>query len=362
MKSIKSIATKLFLSFFLIILFITINGCSQKKMLRKALITKDYEKSIPIIKKLLKDEPNNSELNGTLGKIYNEQGKFNESIPYLIKAEKLATKDWEYAWTYIELMTSYFGIGYKEKALDYYRKTKEFKGTKNSNNTLHSRELLLGFDELYNDWYSTETDNIIFHFQDTLSIPNMKEYINRRENAFMAINSFFNAKLPKKIDFFVWKSNKEALKHLKNNLGFTRPDLCISHNRPNQTIGHEITHNIVFWIDDLKIRTRFINEGIAVCFDQSKKNYLLKAKQICKKKKIDVTHLWKKGGTYASSILYPIAGAFVKKLIEFDEDKFLLLSKNQTFRNAETIYGKNKLKELINEFNFEINDSESFNN
>ena len=47
----------------------------------------------------------------------------------------------------------------------------------------------------------------------------------------------------------------------------------------NQSAGHEIAHNISYWRNANNQKTRFINEGIGVYFDQNKNDKLKLAKE-----------------------------------------------------------------------------------
>ncbi len=315
---------------------------------------KEFEKVIELGKQLIESEPN--DLDGLLGigKAYNILNEFKKAIPFLDKARDCSEKDWQFAWSYIELMESNFAIGNKEKANEYYKKSLEYNGTKNSSKKLKGLALLFGFDKVYENWETLETENITFHFQNGTSVIDKENYINEREKAFLNINTFFSSDLPKKIDFFVWKSNNDAIKILNKSLGFTKPKYCISHNRDSQSKGHEIAHNISFWFDNSNKRNRFINEGIGVYFDQSNSNRIKKAKNISKKLKIDIKELWLNGKNYSEEILYPVAGAFVENLILLDKERFLELCKNQTYENAELIYGK-ELENIFSDFSNKLN-------
>lgn len=315
---------------------------------------KEFEKVIELGKQVIESEPNDFDGLLGIGKAYNILNEFNNAIAYLEKARDCSEKDWQFAWSNIELMESYFAIGNKEKAKVYYKKSLEFTGTKNSTKKLKSLALLFGFDKAYEDWEIKETENIIFHFQNGTSISDKEQYITERQKAFSNINTFFQSDLPKKIDFFVWKSNDEAIKVLKKSLGFSKPKYCISHNRDNQTKGHEIAHNISFWLDKSNKRNRLINEGIGVYFDQTNTNRLEKAQNAIPNQKIDIKELWINGNKSSEQILYPIAGAFVEYLILLDNKKFLELCKNQSYENAELIYGT-ELEKIISEFNKKLN-------
>ncbi|WP_418602140.1 tetratricopeptide repeat protein [Hwangdonia sp.] len=339
------------------IIFLTVfcvSGYSQKSEMSIAFKNKEFEKVIKLGKQLIESEPNDFDGLLGIGKAYNILNEFNNAIPYLEKAINCSEKDWQFAWSNIELMESNFAIGNLDKAKEYYNKSLEYKGTKNSTKKLKGLALLYGFDEVYENWKILETDNIIFHFQNGTSIIDKENYIKERENAFLNINTFFSSDLPKKIDFFVWKSNEEAMKVLNTSLGFSKPKYCISHNRDNQTKGHEIAHNISFWLDKANTRNRLINEGIGVYFDQTNTNRLEKAKKVIQNQKIDIKELWINGKDYPENILYPIAGAFIKCLVLNDKEKFLELCKKQSYENAELIYGT-ELEKIISEFNENLN-------
>lgn len=331
-----------------------VSSYSQKSEISNAFKNGEFEKVIELGKKILESEPNDFDGLLGIGKAYNNLNEFNNAIPFLDRAKESAEKDWQYTWVNIELMESYFAVGNIKQAKEYYNKSLERKGTKNSTKKLRNLALLFGFDKAYDDWETMETDNVIFHFQNSNSISDKEEYVSERQKAFSNINSFFQSDLPKKIDFFVWKSNEEAMKVLNTSLGFSKPKYCISHNRDNQTKGHEIAHNISFWLDKANTRNRLINEGIGVYFDQTNTNRLEKAKKTVKNKKIDTKELWINGKNYSEQFLYPIAGAFVEYLIEIDKEKFLELCKNQSYENAELIYGA-VLEKIISEFNKKLN-------
>jgi len=335
---------------------ISTTSYSQKEELGNAFKNKNFEKVISICDRILKNNPTDTDALLGIGKSYNSLKQFDKAIPYLITLSENTNKDWEFSWSYTELVESYFAIGNKEKSLEFYNKAKQFKGTKNSKKKLKKLELLFGFDSLYNDWKTIETDNVIFHFQDASAIKNIEFYIKEREKAFVSINSFFNSKLPKKIDFFVWKNQNEAQKilGLKIVLGFAKPMYCITHNHPKQSTGHEIAHNISHWFNKPVKKTRFINEGVGVYFDQSNVNRILIAKKVLNTQPLDIVDIWKNGRSYSDRILYPVGGAFVEQLILFDKDKFLKLCINQTYENAQVIYGS-ELENIISNFNNQLN-------
>ncbi|MCB9360987.1 MAG: hypothetical protein H6587_06230 [Flavobacteriales bacterium] len=338
----------------LIVLFAAQTGFGQQSEMSIAFKNNDYQKVLELCNINLQSD--STDINAILGKgrAYTGLNEFKLAIPYLLKVKDGATANWQTSWALIDLMSAYFSIGEVEKAKDCYNEALKIKGTSNSTSSLKKLGLLFGFDSYFNKWETVEKGNIIFHFQKTSSISSLDNCMKEREIAYSNINDFFSSEMPKKIDFFVWKSNSEAEKILGTSLGFSRPQNCISHNRLNQTTGHEITHCISFWRDKDNVRTRLINEGMGVYFDQTNSNRMVKAKEVASDIKIDIKDMWVNEREYPEQVYYPVAGAWVEVLILYDKVKFLKLSKNQTYENALIIYG-DELNTMIEEFNNKVN-------
>ena len=322
---------------------------SQKKEMMEAIKNRQPDKALEIGNKLLETDPNSFETNFLFAKAYNEKNDFNNALIFIDKANKLTKENWQKSWILVEGIQTFFGLGKIDEAKHNYQNAKNIEGTKNSQNELKYWGILLGFDEIYNDWKVVETKNLTFHFQNGISEEEIKNITSTRQNAFEQINSFFNSNLPKKIDFFVWNQQGNFNSYLNKNLGFTKPEFCISHNRMNQSAGHEIAHNISYWRNAKNQRTRFINEGIGVYFDQNKNDKLKLAKEAYQLSPISIKKMWQEGNEVDEILLYPISGAFVEYLAKVDKDKFLQLSENQTYENAKKIYN-GKIDKLIEEF------------
>ena len=89
-------------------------------------------------------------------------------------------------------------------------------------------------------------------------------------------------------------------------------------NKYHNNIDIEI-EDISFWMNNDNIRTKFINEGIGVCFDQQKNEKLKIAQKTYKTNQIDIKEIWRNQTKLNDDILYPISGAFVNFLIEYDK-------------------------------------------
>ena len=327
------------------------NFCfSQKKEMMEAIMKKQPDKAIEIGQKLLQTDPNSFETNFLFSKAYNEKYDFKNALTFIEKSQNLTKEDWQKSWILVESIQTYYGLGKITEAKSIYEKAKQIKGTKNSETELKYWGILLGFDDLYKDWKTVESQNLIFHFQSSISDEKIKFIVKSRQDAFENINSVFNSKLPKKIDFFVWDLESNFNSYLNKNLGFTKPEFCISHNRINQSAGHEIAHNISHWTNSQNTKTRFINEGIGVFFDQNNINKLKLAQEANINNPITIKKMWENGNEVDESLLYPISGAFIEFLFKYNKEKFLKLAENQTYESAKKIYD-GKIDKLIEEFN-----------
>ena len=108
---------------------------------------------------------------------------------------------------------------------------------------------------------------------------------------------------------------------------------------------------------EISVKTRFINEGTAVCFDQTNHERLQQVKERIASgdMQISIKGCWEDGNLYPDEILYPLSGLFVEGLIDkFGREKFLEFFSDQTYDHARDVYG-NKLDIFIREFEDKIN-------
>lgn len=337
----------------LIFLIYSIFTLGQKREMAESFSKHDFDKTIEIGKQILKSEPDDFETILMVARAEDEKGNFENALPYLEKAKTLMKEDWQKSWAFLESSKNNFGLGNINTAKQNYNDALKINGTKNSMKSLKSFGMLTGLDGFYNFWRVRETKNIIFHFENNIDEKDLERIILTRQKAFDEINIFFESNLPKKIDFFVWNSTENFNPDLNRNLGFSTPVFSVSHNRFNQTPGHEIAHNISYWKNRDAVRNRFINEGIGVCFDQQKNDKLKIAQEIYKNNPVDIKELWQNNSKIDDEILYPIAGAFVEYLIKYDKEKFLELSENQNYENAVKIYDE-RIYEIIEKFTLKL--------
>lgn len=317
----------------------------------------EFKSVIDKAKPLLEKDTTNLDLNLISGRAYTELGYYKDAVPYL----EFTVRNDNYnssrkAWALGYLGTCYFMLQKYDDSEKSLNECIDLKSTKNATNYAYGKSLLFGFNVFYKNWKIVETDNFRFHFQN-MNDADIEKYILSREIAYKEINDFFKSSLPKKIDFYVWESREDAKNILRANLGFSKPNFCIVHTHYQQTIGHEMTHVISNYTSEITNKTRFINEGKAVCFDLSNQDRLKLVKNwiSTSNKKITVKDYWVNGEKYDEEILYRLSGLFVKELIDnFGRDIFLEFFKNQTYQNGKLVFG-DKLDNVIQEFEIKIN-------
>ena len=348
---------KIFTSILILVSLITFGQNSEIDDLWKLYISRDFKSLIDKAKTLLVNEPDNIDLNLMVGRSYTDSGDFKNALTYL---ESTVAKDnnnsWRKAWALSYLGTCYFMTqDYKKSELSLNECIK-LNTTKNATNNSYGQTLLFGFNKFYKTWKTFETDNFRFHFQN-MNATKIENYVSKREVAYKYINAFFKSTLPKKIDFYVWESKEDAMEILKASLGFAKPDFCIVHEHYHQTIGHEITHVISNYSTKFTSKTGLINEGTAVCFDQTNQNKEKIVKDWIKanNKKISIGEIWVNWKNYPEELTYPLSGLFVKELIDnFGQEKFIEFFGNQTYENAKLIFG-DRLDKLIKDLENKIN-------
>ena len=319
--------------------------------------SQDLESVIKISGPLYDKDPNNLDLNLIIGRTYADQKKYKDAISYLEFTVKNDNENsWKKAWALTYLGTCYFILQKYEDAEKSLNACMTLNVTKNVTRDAFGKSLLFGFNEFYMGWKIIETDKFRFYFQD-MTDAEIEKYTSMREQAFKEINGFFQSSLPKKIDFYVWNSREDAKRLLGLDLGFAKPYFCVVHSHFQQTIGHEMTHVISDYCTNISNKTRFINEGTAVYFDQTRQDRLKQIKDwiATNNKQISVRDYWENGATYAEEILYPLSGLFVKELISnFGRDRFIAFFSNQSYDNAKTVFG-DELDNVIQEFENKLN-------
>ena len=295
-----------------------------------------------------------------MGRALVDLGKPGVGLPYLKKAMSLHKGyDWMKAWGLAYLGLASFATGDRALSKNAFSACGEMSVSKNAAKFSSDWSTVLGFDLLYNDWKVVETENFIFHFQTPSPVTDYSAFADARQKGFDTVNAVFKAKLPKKIDFFVWSGATGAAAPFKGQLGFAKAEFCVIHSRHNQTIGHELTHIITHHAvtptlaDKLTpvIKVGLINEGVAVLNDLAPLGKLIRARMALKSQgvsTVSLKKLWKDWSTLKPVVSYPLAGAFVGHLIKHGgQAKFMKLLADQSFENAATLYGPDLDKMII---------------
>ena len=343
---------------FLLLICLTASGQNPTiENLWKQYQSGDYDLVIEKAIALRDSDPDNPDLSLLLGRAYADNGDYQEALPYLrFTVTNDSTGSFRKAWALGYLGTCYFMTQEDDKSNKALRACIDLNATRNATQYAGKRIALFGYDDFYKGWKTRESEHFKFHFQN-LADAHIEQFISLREEAYKSINSFFQSKMPAKINFFVWASTEDARQILRTNPGFADPKLCIVHSLDHQTKGHEMTHVISHYTANIIAKTALINEGTAACFDQDGKNRERIVKDWIKanNRTIAIKDLWINWKSFPEEFSYPLSALFVRNLIdEFGKAKFLEFFTNQTYENAKSVFGA-RFDETIQEFEDRIN-------
>ena len=311
----------------------------------------NYEEVVKLSKPELNNNPDDPDLNSLIGRSLTELQSYFEAIPYLQKVvSNIATDASLKVWALNYLGKCYFASGEHDKSRNCLIECIELNATKNATKSSTGWYGVFGFDPYFNDWMTIKTEHFVFYIQPDTKITDPERFIEEREDAFTKINSYFESTVPKKIDYFFWNSDRDAQNVGIPELGYAKPEYCLIHSLYDQSVGHEMTHVITHHLTRNPKKISLINEGTAVHFDQTGLDKLEIAKNRLGNQNISMLELWENWEMQPPNISYPLAGAFVKHLLEKGgKEKFIELLKDQSFDNAALIYGE-KLGDIISEF------------
>ena len=259
------------------------------------------------------------------------------------------------AWYYLWLVSINYFVGNYDEAKKSLDACNDLSLKDEQAKLKEKFSVMFGFNDFYKNWGIFETENFIFHYRkDENGKIDIDAFILSRENAFEKIQGFFNSKLHRKIDFYLWDSREEAFSVLKRHLGFAIGQYYLIHNAADQSIGHEMTHIITHYIEGAKTITSLICEGAAVLFDQSESRDNIEfAKRMMIKnniEKVDIKALWVNFFIVSSGVSYSVASVFSEKLLnKFGKEKYLEIIKKQTYDEVCIIVGKENLDDIIKE-------------
>ncbi len=349
---------RMFLTHGLLMLTVASGVCATQEEIWKVFRGGEPARAASLGVAALREKPDDIDLHQVTGRAFVDSAQYSNALPHLAKVVALdANRSWQSAWALAYAGHAHFGLGEPERAEKALADSLKLKATRNVETFARRAHALLGFGTNYANWTTVGTEHFLFHFAPEIPAGNTNRFITAHEAAFTKINTFFNARPPKRIDFFVWARNEDAQRAGLGTLGFARPELCIVHAVANQTVGHEMTH--VLCGQGIKpVRTSaLINEGVAVHFDQTRRDRMETARRAVREAKLDtvsITELWERLRSKADGITYPVAGAFVARLHERGGDvKLRALLREQTLENAQKVYGP-ELATWIREFETEL--------
>ena len=254
--------------------------------------------------------------NQAVGRAYADKDKFQAAIPYLTKSATAAsaTPDVK-AWSQAYLGTCYYGLQDYARAKTALEAAVAANATRNATAYASKRLGMLRGREAAAKWQTLETTHFSFHFQSPKNLGTSPEaFAALHEQAYETNNRFFQAALPRKVDFYVWDDRADALQVLGQPLGFTQANFLTIHVMRNQTRGHEIAHQLMHFGLRPSQQRPLISEGIAVCFDQSGTNRLQTARQAAGGP-VDVWKMWEQPNAYPERQLYAVGGALLEYLL-----------------------------------------------
>ncbi|MBI9062779.1 MAG: hypothetical protein JEZ14_12405 [Marinilabiliaceae bacterium] len=344
-------------SFLILVLTVlaTITSTAQSTKAIWALYNqKQYAQTIESGLKALKHQPYNGEINLAVGRSYFDTQQYDKAIHHLQLSTKTNNLDWVRGWAYNYLGQCHGELKDEQTAQHYFKKCITLNATKNS--VASSKRLLnsLKTKEYLETWYKYETEHLIFHFQDTSAIDNIQDYMRVREIAYENINVFFEALPFKKIDYYIWAKPNDAEKLLGRTLGWASPKSCTIHSSIHQTRGHEITHILCFYGMKPTYPSRLINEGIAVYFDQTNRDYMKVAQKHLDGQKLDVLTYWENPKTWSDEYNYTVGGALIECLYKHgNAEQMKALLANQSIESARKIYPA--FDQIMDAFQQELN-------
>ena len=306
----------------------------------------------------LKQQPEDIELRQVTGRALVESRQFAAALPHLEHVVRLDTRrSWQSAWALAYAGYAHFGLGEATKAAAALDASLRLHATRNAETFARQAQALLGFSAAFTNWIVLETARFRFHFSPSVAAAATNRFAEQHEAACGQINKFCEARLPKKIDYFVWNTSADAERAGLGKLGFARPEMTLVHATWNQTVGHEMTHVLCWHGFHPAQTTALINEGLAVFFDQTRRDRLATAQAAVRAaglESVSIVELWSDLRAKADTVTYPVAGAWIDCLhARGGADRLQQLAREQTLDAARRIYG-GELEKWIEEFEHDL--------
>ncbi len=302
-------------------------------------------------KALLSTGTETAQVNLAVGRALVDQDKAAEGEIFLKRAADLDLTDrtWVYAWAEVYLGAVRLRLGDDDGARAAWLAARDCNATANA--TRNANNNLTGFalDPSFDKWDTFRTEHFLFRFSDKLTDFDRADYARRHEEAYAKIRAWFGGAPDQPIRFVVWADQDEATAAGMPTLGFARPRLDLVHCLVNQTVGHEMAHVIGYAAVHPVNATGLINEGTAVYLDQTGRDRMAVAEAALAAARADtsavlppfsVRALWDDWSLAPDGVSYPLAGAWVARLVEKGgKDRFLQFYVDQSRDHAKEVYG-----------------------
>lgn len=330
--------TRNILTFLLVV--ITITASAQSKQLKKLYNKGKHKQAIALAEHELKTQPDNIALQFLFAKACSDHYDFEKAIPVFQKLESNSavnaeTKEMAKAY----LGRCYYATGQEEKGLDILKACMQNKAARSAAKFANKELIFTQTESYYKNWEVKESKHIRFHFQDISVVENVEEYMQKQEQTAQRMCDFFKFVPGKKIDFFVWKSEGDAYKHLGESLAWSDAGYAIVNVLYNAKKEYELCHMLCRRIAKPKQTSMLISEGLGVYFEQMDKNLFKAARYLIPKDHFLVTELWEKPTQYTKDLSYPVGAALIEHLVNTGGKKKLLkLLSKQTIKHGKVVY------------------------
>ncbi len=295
---------------------------------------------------LLVTHTETAQVNLAVGRSLVHLEKFDDAFPYLTKSAQMdPQKTWVYAWAQVYLGLVNWKLGDDNRASQAFILARDCVATKNATRSAVTYMLRLGLSEFFADWVPLETEHFSFRISGRLKNFDRIAFVRRHEEAYAKITKWFGGQPEEKIRFLLWSSQEEADEGGIGTLGFSKPEMFLTHAVIGQTVGHEMTHIISYYALNPTVRNGLINEGIAVFMDQTNRDQMERARSLrdggkSEEIRVSIPAMWEDWSLAPSEYSYPLAGAFVSMLIENGgKDKFFEFFLDQSYQHAQLVYG-----------------------
>lgn len=295
----------------------------------------------------LERAPDDIDLQIDTGRALARCGRWHEARPWLARVvQKGRAGDWRTGWALLELARIEFAEGEMDAGRAHARLAVRQAATPTIVREGGKFLLLIGDGPAYRGWTTHETRHLRVHLAPGMEGLDPASFAERRDSVLEANQAFFAAKLPKKIDLYVWPDEATARRAGLAQVGFAVPWCSVIHALRAQTPGHEIVHVLHHHAFHPRTPAGLVGEGVAVLFDgQPQADRLRIAREAVQRagvRTLSVAGLWREWPGAEPTWAYPVAGALVEMLRRRGGDAPLksLLTDGE-FADAERLYGDN---------------------